>query len=435
MIINYIVMFIALFMLFVGFYYNFKISIWLIITSVCTLYLGYFLKITTSDPIFVVTKTIQNSFSSIAYTIMVLFGYNHYMQTIKANNAMINLFIKPFIDFKYPYILLMIFFVLTALISTIITSASALAILLINPFYIILHTLGVSAASVAAITVSGAGILPSPLAVETHMSSSILNLDIHEYISKSYYLTLTALVIMTITHGFWQWFCDKKEQNNTVNKHDSTINIKQKNNYFLAILPLLPLLLFFLYHLFSKNTYDIVSIIFISIIISCIVDTLQHKDIKKAITSLTEIWHGMAKGLIQVGSIVISAGLFIQSIKEIGIMTILTHHALHLQSQPILLLIVLMIAIILTGVTSGSGLALYFSLVPLIPEFSTILQISGWKLSTLLEVTAHMSRNFSTISAVMIVTSKQLNLPIIKIIKRTTLPITTAIITLMIQIV
>ncbi|NIZ19154.1 C4-dicarboxylate transporter DcuC [Spirochaetales bacterium BR151] len=412
---------VALSLLVIGLIRGLEISVWLILIASSLLYAGHLLGLIDKDPMAIILISIKNSFHNIALIIMMLFGYSHYMQRIGANQALITLVSRPLMKLRQPYILLIALFLLASLLSLVITSAAALAILLLSTFYPILKKVGISKPAIAAVIVSATGILPSPLAVETHLSAQALNLSINDYIALSYTITLPMLFAMAITHGIWQYRQDKALQKlDLQEKNFQTEESITPIQWFLAPLPFLPLILFTFYALVVKEQeVDIMAMLFMALGIAWIVDLFLNRSLKIATQHLAHIWQGMATGLIQVGSIVISAGLFVQAIKELGIIEQMLQLMQAQQLPAIALIFLLMMSIIFVALISGSGLALYFGLAPFVPLFADISGVEGWKLATLLEVTAHTSRTFSILAAVMIVTSKQLDISLRAIMHRT----------------
>jgi C4-dicarboxylate transporter, DcuC family len=425
MILLMVMVFCTLLLLFWGLRQGYQTSIWLILCGILLASVGYVMQLSDLNPLVILSDSLKRSFGSTAYIIMILFGYNRYMQHIGANDALCAFLIKPLSKVHYPYLLLMIFFIIASLLSVVITSAAALASLLIATCYPVLRQVGLSKASIAAVIVSSPGIMPSPMAIETHMSASALQLDINAYILLSYSITLPMLLLMSATHGIWQKRLDKYEptSNEPVPRRERLTSLK--SSY--ALLPLLPLILFIVDAVLLANPKsDIVQMVLVSLAISLAWQVLRERNPKEAIQNLAQVWQGMATGLIQVGTIVMSAGFFVDVLKHLGTTEALVSYFTTSQLPGSLLILLLVAAIIVTGISSGSGLALYFGLAPLVPTFAALAQITGWKLATLLEVTAHTSRTFSTLAAVMIVTSTQLDISITSIIKRTALPVCVA---------
>lgn len=179
MLISSLVILISAFTLLIwGLVRRFATSIWIIIIASLSIYFQSLLGLTQEEPLYIITQSIHNSFANTAYIIMVLFGYNAYMQHLGANDALLRLLTPKLRLIRYPYLLLMTSFLVASLLSTIITSAAALAILLLSTLYPLLKEVRLSNLAIASIIVSSPGIMPSPLAIETSMSAQALQMDL-----------------------------------------------------------------------------------------------------------------------------------------------------------------------------------------------------------------------------------------------------------------
>ncbi|NIZ46583.1 C4-dicarboxylate transporter DcuC [Entomospira nematocerorum] len=436
-IVSILLLILSFILLFIGLRRRLPTSVWLIIIASLSIYLQFLTGISQESPLKIITQSIHNSFTNTAYIIMILFGYNTYMQHIGANDALIKIFTPKLRRIRHPYLLLMVSFIIASLLSTVITSAAALAILLLATLYPLLKEARLSSIAIGSIIVSSPGIMPSPLAIETSMSAQALQMSLVKYISLSYTITLPMLCIMALTHGLWHYFCDKKEGLLPARRlHHVQVEQLQISHLdtVKAILPLLPIIFFIFFSLIPSNIdINIITMIFLATTVSILIDILLHKSIRSSLEKALYLWQGAAQGLIQVGSIVISAGLFTTMIKNSQIITYLSEILQISTLGSIGIVFVLVLSILTVGITTGSGLALYFGLAPLVPIFANIAHIEGWKLSTLLEVTAHSSRTFSHLAAVMIVTSQHLQITMPSLIKRTWLPVVLGLASLLIQ--
>ena len=87
-----------------------------------------------------------------------------------------------------------------------------------------------------------------------------------------------------------------------------------------------------------------------------------------------------------------------------------------------------LLPLVLVGLTalivllSGSGTALFFAMVPLIPELAVAAGISAIAISVPMGLAGNLLRAVSPVSAVVMIVSGSLNVSPIQIVKRTSVP-------------
>lgn len=122
------------------------------------------------DPVADLTNHIYGLFENrgggLGMIIMILIGFSAYMSHIGANDVVIRVLYKPLRHIRSPYIFLAGGFLLGALMSLAINSATALGVFLMATLFPIMVRLGISAPSAAAICSSTTLVNLSPTAAD-----------------------------------------------------------------------------------------------------------------------------------------------------------------------------------------------------------------------------------------------------------------------------
>jgi len=93
----------------------------------------------------------ENRGGALGMIIMILIGFSAYMSHVGANDVVIRVLYKPLRHVRSPYVLLVGGFILSALMSFAIHSATALGVFLMATLFPIMVRLGISVPSAAAI--------------------------------------------------------------------------------------------------------------------------------------------------------------------------------------------------------------------------------------------------------------------------------------------
>ncbi|EKN1380550.1 C4-dicarboxylate transporter DcuC [Enterococcus faecalis] len=373
--------------------------------------------------------TIIAQVSSAGIVIMILFGYSGYMNAIGANQMAVNFLVKPLMKIKRKSLFVPVVFLIGNLMSLVVPSASSLAIILMSILYPMLASMGISSLTAAGVIAMTATIMPTPLGADNVIAANTLGYDVLNYVVWNAKISLPSLLIIAVAQYFWQKYCDKKEGEAAYVSLNEEGLSKQKEfdvPKFYAILPILPLLLIVgvgIAGMFIKGiTMDIFVLTFISFFIAVLVETLRLKSFKKVQDTAVEMFKGMGQGFSQVVMLVVGGSLFTSAIQTLGIIDSIMASVEASSSAGIVTTLIFSGATTLFGILSGSGLAMFYAVIELIPGIAEKSGIDGILISLPMQMIANLTRTISPVAAVVMIVASTVGVSPIRILKRTSVP-------------
>ena len=401
-------------------------------------------------------NNVADSFKSIlgaaGLIILILGGYTAYMSTIGANNVTVWALTKPLKKIKSPYILVPFVFLVGNLLSLVIPSASNLAIILLATLYPVLRASGMSRLTSAAVIATTATVMPTPLggdnvaiAEELAQYLGFENLTATSYVFGYHALvSIPTLIVMAVVHYFWQKHCDKVDiakRNAAIAKGEVVSNdeidvdaskavtvegsLLFKIVYaMLPVFPIIILLVVYLIQLLGGPTINVSVIlaVLISFVVAIVCELIRNKgNGKKVIKDCGQFFDGMGKAF-GIVVLLVSATVFVNGLKSIGIIAALQAATTSTTSSGILLPLILVILSALIVLLSGSGTALFYAMVPLMYPLAVTAGISVFAVSVPMGLAGNLIRAVSPVSAVIMIVAGATKLDPSKIVKRTSVP-------------
>ena len=271
------------------------------------------------DPVADLTNHIYGLFENrgggLGMIIMILIGFSAYMSHIGANDVVIRVLYKPLRHIRSPYILLAGGFLLGALMSLAINSATALGVFLMATLFPIMVRLGISAPSAAAICSSTTLVNLSPTAADLILAAKKAEADlVHFSFEIIIPMSIVALICVAIAHYYWQRYCDRREGLGQ-NTHDAletaeAAALKTDAPVYYFILPFLPIAGLFLYNGNILPEIELGGLVVLTILISALIEYLRSMDARKVYDGLEICYRGMAEGFSSVVVLLAAAGIF-----------------------------------------------------------------------------------------------------------------------------
>ncbi|MFW5438768.1 C4-dicarboxylate transporter DcuC [Paenibacillus apiarius] len=379
------------------------------------------------DPFKQIGLIFVKQLGGVGLTIMVLFGFSSYMTHIGASDVAVHLLTKPLGRIKSQYILVPIVFLLGNLLSLVVPSASSLAVLLMATLYPVLKNTGMSSLTAGAIIATTATIMPTPLGADSVVAAENLGINLVEYVF-SYHakISIPVLLIMAVVHYFWQKYMDKRQQG-TLRHEINDEKLVVKNDLppaYYGLLPILPLILVLLFGLIITSVkLGLVEITFICMAIALIIEIIRKGSFKETSKQLSIFFTGMGTGLAQVVSLLVAAGMLVEGLKSMGIIDMLIESVRHIEGAGVILMLTFAGVEGLITFISGSGLAVFYSVINIIPEIAEKLGINGVMIALPMQLIANLVRSISPVAAVIIVVASIIKVNPIQIVKRTSVPI------------
>ncbi|MCL1936509.1 MAG: C4-dicarboxylate transporter DcuC [Defluviitaleaceae bacterium] len=391
-------------------------------------------------------RSIQQSFISqlgaIGLTIMALFGFSTYMTYIGANNVTVNALIKPVKKIKSVYFLVPVVFIVGNMLSLVVPSASALALLLMATLYPTLKGTGMSTLTAGGVIAMTATIMPTPLGADNILVAELLGIDLMTYVFGMHAaISIPSLLIMAIAHFFWQRYMDKKNPE-TLNTKDiaseSSKKEQERKPGFYGIFPVLPLIILLLLFFFQNLgfmqgvTLDVVTVTLISFFIALITEGIRKKSFKQITEDGQIFFNGMGEGMGSVVSLVVSAVVLAEGFRALGVIDMVTNAVHGVPYAGNILSLVFTGATTLIGIVSGGGLAFFYAIVGTVPDIAAGAGIEGAVITLPMQMAANLSRTLSPVAAVVVIVAGSVKCSPMDILKRTIVPTVVGLVSVMI---
>lgn len=411
------------------------------------------------DPLLAIIAMFKSTLTGAGLVMLFLGGYTSYMSSIGANDATVSALAKPIAHVRSPYILVPIVFLLGNLLSLVVPSASNLAIILLATLYPVLRKSGMSALTAAAVIATTATIMPTPLGADNVAITAELakypmfeNLTVSQYVFGYHALvSIPTLIFMAVVHYFWQKFMSKRadqtvttqnsskskdqadeaaDRSHTAQKNSDTAKdeIKGVFHALYAVLPLLPIVLLVVAYIAKiccgvSITMSVELATLISFIIALVCDALRRKDMHEALGKTETFFKGMGS-MLPIIALLVAAMIYVVGLKSIGLIASLEAMMTGMSGNGL----GFVLPLILVGLTalivllSGSGVALFYAMVPLIPALAQAAGISPIAVSIPMGMAGNLLRAVSPVSAVIMIVSGTTKTSPLDVVKRVSVP-------------
>lgn len=384
------------------------------------------------DPFKKVELVFIKNMGNVGLIIMILFGFSSYMNKIGANEVTVDLMTRPLNKIKSKYILIPVIFLLGNLLSLVVPSAASLAVLLMATLYPVLTKVGVSPLAAGAVITTAATIVPTPLGADNVLAAETFGMPLMDYVVAHAKISIPTILLIAIAHYFWQKYLDKKEPN--VGKIDESKISRLSENLppkFYAIFPILPLILVLFFTTVLDIEVGLVTIAIMSLIIAVIVETIRKRSFRTVSNDINEFFKGMGNGFTMVVTLLVAASLLVDGLKSLGIINMLMDSLASIQGAGILLVFAFSGITALIGFISGSGLAVFYAAVELIPSLASGVGVNPIMISLPMQMIANLIRSVSPVAACVIIVCSLTGTNPMQIVKRTSVPIIVGIISVL----
>ncbi|HGM5492811.1 TPA: C4-dicarboxylate transporter DcuC [Serratia fonticola] len=380
------------------------------------------------DPLKQIELDFVKQFSRAGIIIMVLFGFSAYMSHIGANDVAVKIMSKPIAKIRSPYILVPIVFWIGSLLSLIIPSAASLAVILMATLYPILRVANMSSLSAAGVIATTATIVPTPLGGDNVVAAKILGFEhVVDYVTMHHaVISLPVLVIIGIAHYFWQKYMDKRQGEaafTDVDESKLTTNSQLPPAYY-ALFPLIPLFLIVLFGLFFRQIkIGLVEITLFSFALAFIVELIRKGDLREQMKNSSLFFTGMGQGFSQVVVLIVAASTLVAGLTAIGAISTVASLVKEVNNAGIGLMFIFSGLTALITLISGSGNAVFYSFIELIPSIATQAHVDPVMIALPMQLTSNLIRAISPVSAVVIIVASVVKVSPIEVVKRTSVPL------------
>ena len=388
------------------------------------------------DPIFVIPQQFVSTLSKAGFIILILGGYSSYMTKIGANRMTVEMLTRPLKHIKSAYILVPFVFLIGNFLSLVVPSASNLSIILLSTLYPILTRAGMSKLTAAGVIATTATIIPTPLGSdniaiveELRKTTEFADLTVAEYVFQNHaIISMPTLLFMAIVHYLWQKCMDKKYlcDDALPVDADETPDMKGFTAGIYALLPVLPILLLLLVYVLSITGLSSIEpsvplATFMSFFIAIISDIFHTRSIRKSFDNASELLNNMGKTM-SVVSLLVSASIFVVGLQSIGLIENLQSIMQSISVPGFVLPLILVLFTMLIVFLSGSGLALFFAMIPLMIPLATAANINPFAITLPMGLAGNLVRACSPVAGVILIVAGTIKESPISIIKRTVVP-------------
>lgn len=392
------------------------------------------------DPLKAVIDQFKSTLPAAGFIILILGGYSAYMTSIGANEVTVHTLTKPIKKIKSVYILVPLVFLIGNLLSLVIPSASNLAIILLATLYPVLRQAGMSPLTAAAVIATTATVMPTPLggdnvAIATELAKypQYAGMSVTDYVVQYHAMvSIPTLIVMALSHFFWQKFMDKKNKNVAIEevelKETKAIPEGGLYRFVYTLLPIFPILLLIAVYVVRSITGKNIDISvevasLLSFLIAIVCEVIRTRNANQVLKQTEDFFKGMGNSM-PIVALLVAASVFVLGLNSIGLINALQSAMLGVQGSGMgfVLPLILMALTILIVLLSGSGTALFYAMVPLMVPLATAAGISPIAISIPMGLCGNLMRAVSPVAAVVVIVAGTVKVNPLDIVKRTSIP-------------
>lgn len=294
--------------------------------------------------------------------------------------------------------------------------------------YPILRVANMSSLSAAGVIATTATIVPTPLGGDNVVAAKILGFEhVVDYVTLHHaVISLPVLAIIGIAHYFWQKYMDKRQGAaafTDVDESKLATNSQLPPAYY-ALFPLIPLLLIVVFGLFFRQIkIGLVEITLFSFALAFIVELIRKGDLREQMKNSSLFFTGMGQGFSQVVVLIVAASTLVAGLTAIGAIGTVASLVKEVNNAGIGLMFIFSGLTALITLISGSGNAVFYSFIELIPSIATQAHVDPVMIALPMQLTSNLIRAMSPVSAVVIIVASVVKVSPIEVVKRTSVPL------------
>ena len=377
--------------------------------------------------------TFSNRLSELGLLIMTMVGFASYMTHIGANDAFVNIAIKPLSIIKHPYALVFLAFLLGKAVSMVITSAVGLGVLCLALMGPALAALGMNKKTIGAVFVTSGAASMVLLGGTTAASAKACGIPILDYVFiYKIPAALPTVLCMALAHVFWQRYLDHKEGWVCSEHRGETLTFEEEVKApstaapkIYALLPFLPMILVVVFSEYGIKgiKLHITALMFLCVIIGMLCETIRWRgDFKKLADGLKVFLQAMGKSLTGVVSLVIAAGVFAEGFKALGMIDAVVSLASSAGAGAIGMSILFVGITTVVAIIAGSNGASFYPLVEMVPKIAKEMGVNPVALVLPMHQASTIVRPLSPVAGVVIAIASMLKMNPMELIKRSSVP-------------
>lgn len=377
------------------------------------------------DIVGMIESIAKDQLTGVGLIIMAAGGFSAYMNRVGATEALVRLVITPITKLKQPYLILVLAYVIGQLLFMVIPSAAGLAMLLVVVMMPIIVAAGVSPAAGAAVIATTSAMPIGPATGTEILAAHTVGLSPAVYFVKHQLpVAIPTIIAVAITHFFVQRRLDRKGEDEAGEPSDEHKSSGRVAPTWYALFLLLPIILLVVFSPLVVKAIQLstVSAFLLVWVLAVIVELIRNHDRSAVLTDANTMFVGMGNMFAKVVSLIITAQLFAEGLKQAGVIKLLVSGAegigLPLWGMAILFTLVVGLVTFLTG----SGVGSFTSFASLAPGIASGLSGNATNLVTPMQFAGGLFRSVSPISGVVITVAGAAGISPMAVVRRTALP-------------
>ena len=334
-----------------------------------------------------------------------------------ANDAFVNIAIKPLSLIKSPYALVFLAFLLGKAVSMVITSAVGLGVLCLALMGPALAALGMNKKTIAAVFVTSGAASMVLLGGSTAASAKACELSILDYVFiYKIPAALPTVFVMGIAHVFWQRYLDRKEGwipsehlgEKLVFEGDDVKRPSTAAPKIYAVLPFLPMVfvVVFSQYCIESIKLNITTLMLFCVTIAMICEAIRWRgNIDKLGAGLKAFLMAMGKSCSGVVALVIAAGVFATGFKALGMIDAIVGLATSVGAGGLGMSILFVVITTLVTIIAGSNGASFYPLVEMVPHIAKSMGVNPVMLVLPMHQASTIARPLSPVAGVVVAIS------------------------------
>lgn len=389
------------------------------------------------DPFKTIRDLFVKQYSNAGLIILTLFGFAAYMSHIGANDMVIRVLSKPLERISSPYVLVPFVFWIGTLASIIIPSAASLAVVLMSTLYPVLRAARMTPLTAGGVIATTATIVPTPLGGDNVVAARVLGFDnVVDYVFFHHApISIPCIILMGVVHYFWQKHMDKKD----AGRGDAVLDIEDKHSpvegvpLWYAVFPVMPLVLTILLWLFCKSAkIGLVEITLFSFALAFVAEIARRGDASARMKDVNVFFKGMGDGFSKVVILIVAASSMVAGLKAMGLIDMISDSLNGIENAGAGLMTAFAGITALITFISGSGNAVFYSFIELIPQIADKAGIDPIMIALPMQLTSNIIRAASPVAAVVIIVSAIIKVNPLVLVKRTAVPLLSGFLAMMI---
>ena len=389
------------------------------------------------------TEITNTRLGSVGLTLVSIAGVSTYLNHIGASQALVKATSRPVMAVKNPYVLLILVLIFVSLMYVFITGATSLSLLLMGTLYPVLRNAGISAKTAVATIVIPTAWEYGPGQINAVIGANAINVEIMDFVvNHQTIFQAMLLILIPLVNIVWQRHCDRIDGYNPSEdrgKYLETLEKQHDDNdtvpKFYALLPILPFIFLFGFSsMVMKSITMTIPIAMMSTISICIIiEAIRFRSIQRAFDNFEAWLKGTGMIFASVLTLMIAAEYFSAGLTNIGAINTLIDTAKSFDLGPSGIVIVFSGFILLTAFITGSGNAPVMAFIPIVPQIATNFDVNP--LLPLLPIlfAAGIGRTMSPVAGVIITVSGMAGLTPLDVIKRTSVPMLSSMVVVLIM--